>query len=1791
MKHIYNLIIAFLFIGLSVNSFGQGATCATADPFCTSTVYAFPNQTNNGSAPAGNNYDCLTTTPNPAWYYMEIGTSGNLIFDITQTDGNGSGLDVDFILYGGYTDLATAQADCGNLGIPAGEVVDCSYSTSASETAVIPGAVAGEVYLILITNFSNDPGTITFQQTGGSGSSDCAIIVPPCPTVGIHAEDAGGNSYAFPITLGCDIPGWVTIREDDLATAGGIIAPAVVVDIAPTNNNAGGNNIYGWENNINPAGWNNYWGVQNIPANTNYTFTMLEVDNGPNSTSIAIELCNDFGDVDMPYTITDAACGGVIASGTWNAVAGGQAGPNGFPASGGCQFITIPVGSVGGSAVYSCPTCPPGSFQVTDFGRAWFNPSVAGPGSYDITYCFDNGCAPPNDCQDCDTETIVVENSYPTTSLSYTTPVCSTNGNLSPTLTGTTGGDYSSTAGLSINSTTGVINVGASTPGSYTVTYFVGTALPSTCNSTVSAPVVINATPTVTVPASATYCPGDAVPLGTLASVPAGGTFSWANSNTAIGLGGSGTGNVPAFTATNATGAAISGTITVTPTLNGCVGTPSNYTITINPTPTVTVPASATYCPGDAVPLGTLASVPAGGTFSWANSNTAIGLGGSGTGNVPAFTATNATGAAISGTITVTPTLNGCVGTPSNYTITINPTPTVTVPASATYCPGDAVPLGTLASVPAGGTFSWANSNTAIGLGGSGTGNVPAFTATNATGAAISGTITVTPTLNGCVGTPSNYTITINPTPTVSPISPSECENISGSGQALNIDVTGLEAGLNGVGTFVWFDDNTYTTPSAPQPTNVTVNNGQTFYFEVTINGCTLQDSITYTVSGNIVLNDPMPEFCEDVAGGGSVLIPTLTAFNNSVFAGATTYNWATGPLNVTVNDGDSINVQVTQGTCPTVSIYVHFIVHPLPTANQTTMNMCDDGTGQATFDLTTLNGTVDGGAGNTVVWYTNSTLGTAIVPDNAFLTGSTTVYAEVTNLTTTCTDTASITLIVDPLPTANQTTMNVCDDGTGQATFDLTTLNGTVDGGAGNTVVWYTNSTLGTAIVPDNAYLTGSTTVYAQVSDGTCTDTASVTLIVDPLPTANQTTMNMCDDGTGQATFDLTTLNGTVDGGAGNTVVWYTNSTLGTAIVPDNAFLTGSTVVYAQVTNATTTCTDTASIILTVDPLPAAIDQTPSLCEDVLGGGSASGVDLTSLNSSVDGGAGNSLSWFTNQPLTIPVVTPTNVTVNNGDVFYVLVDNGTCTDTAMVTYTVTSTITLVNPNDSLCEDVAGGGSVAGVDLTSYNATIYTGAGVFTWFDDAAMGVTDSILMPTLTNYTIISGTADTFYVDVVDGNCNNTIMVVFTVNPLPSATQASMILCDDGTGQATFDLTTLNNAVGGTNGVVWYTDGTLGTAIVPDNAYLTSSTTVYAQVTDAVTGCTDTASTALTVNPLPTTVSVPMNLCDDGTGQATFDLTSNSSAINGGGTDSVLWFANVVDIPATPINPANAYLTVSTTVYAQITDTATGCSDTVSIALIVNPQSMITMVPDTSVCLNDPLDITATGNGSGTITWYADAAGAIVLQTGNPFTPPTGATGSITYYVNEDGTCPSAMDTFIVTIGGVVANINANPLTGAVPLDVSLDGTGSTGIITSYNWDFGDGNTDTQSITNNIYSTIGEFTVTLIVTDGVCSDTTTIIIDAFGESAILIPNVFTPNGDGSNDIFTVEGVNLESVEGEIYNRWGQLMFSWNNIKGHWDGRTLAGSEAPDGTYFYIITAIGVDGTEYFEKGGFSLIR
>ena len=150
-------------------------SCHKSQPFCTNTIYTFPAGTNTSSQ-GGPAYNCLSTQPNPAWYHLKILDPGPISIHMFSTPS----VDIDYCLWGPFTDpLLPCPMSNTNGGLTNGKVVSCSYSGSATETAQIPNGQTGQYYILVITNFSNNPCNITFQRSGGTGTTDCTILPPP----------------------------------------------------------------------------------------------------------------------------------------------------------------------------------------------------------------------------------------------------------------------------------------------------------------------------------------------------------------------------------------------------------------------------------------------------------------------------------------------------------------------------------------------------------------------------------------------------------------------------------------------------------------------------------------------------------------------------------------------------------------------------------------------------------------------------------------------------------------------------------------------------------------------------------------------------------------------------------------------------------------------------------------------------------------------------------------------------------------------------------------------------------------------------------------------------------------------------------------------------------------------------------------------------------------------------------------------------------------------------------------------------------------------------------------------------------------------------------------------------------------------------------------------------------------------------------------------------------------------------------------------------------------------------
>ncbi len=89
----------------------------------------------------------------------------------------------------------------------------------------------------------------------------------------------------------------------------------------------------------------------------------------------------------------------------------------------------------------------------------------------------------------------------------------------------------------------------------------------------------------------------------------------------------------------------------------------------------------------------------------------------------------------------------------------------------------------------------------------------------------------------------------------------------------------------------------------------------------------------------------------------------------------------------------------------------------------------------------------------------------------------------------------------------------------------------------------------------------------------------------------------------------------------------------------------------------------------------------------------------------------------------------------------------------------------------------------------------------------------------------------------------------------------------------------------------------------------------------------------------------------------------------------------------------------------------------------------------------------------------------------------------------------------------------------------------------------------------------------------------------------ITVPNIFTPNYDGVNDIFEINSTGYESITCNIYNRHGGLVYRFFGLKGSWDGHTHAGEPCVEGVYFVIVEGTKPDGSSDVYQGNVQLVR
>jgi len=224
----------------------------------------------------------------------------------------------------------------------------------------------------------------------------------------------------------------------------------------------------------------------------------------------------------------------------------------------------------------------------------------------------------------------------------------------------------------------------------------------------------------------------------------------------------------------------------------------------------------------------------------------------------------------------------------------------------------------------------------------------------------------------------------------------------------------------------------------------------------------------------------------------------------------------------------------------------------------------------------------------------------------------------------------------------------------------------------------------------------------------------------------------------------------------------------------------------------------------------------------------------------------------------------------------------------------------------------------------------------------------------------------------------------------------------------------------------------------------------------------------------------------------------------------------------------------------------------------------------------------TASVNGASTPTLFTNAIGDYKIVVTNTLNGCSGEAFMLVYS------------------GSLTANFEASDSLGFAPLTVTFTNTsmstlGNAGIVSA--WGLGNGTatitTSASDVISTQYSAAGVYSVMLFVSKGQCLDTVIKRIYVESSSKLKVPNVFSPNGDGVNDLFFLEATNLSEISIIITDRWGNLVYQLSSKSGNieWDGKNQSGIDASDGVYFYVLNAEGTDGARFEKQGNITLIR
>ncbi|MEZ5108766.1 MAG: choice-of-anchor L domain-containing protein [Bacteroidia bacterium] len=909
---------------------------------------------------------------------------------------------------------------------------------------------------------------------------------------------------------------------------------------------------------------------------------------------------------------------------------------------------------------------------------------------------------------------------------------------------------------------------------------------------------------------------------------------------------------------------------------------------------------------------------------------------------------------------------------------------------------------------------------------------------------------------------------------------------------------------------------------------------------------CFASDTISVTVAAPTASISGVTTICS-----GQATTLTATAGNS--------YIWSNGATSqsITVSSATTYTVTVTYPGGCTASASVAVTANTNPTPSITGNNSICQG----------QSSTLSAGSYTSYLWSTGST--------SANISANTSgIYTVTVTDANGCTGSTTFNLTVNPNPSPAITGTTAFCQG----------ANSTLSAGGGYaSYLWSTG-----AVTPTLNVTTGGTYSVTVTNAYGCSASASLPITVYSLPApvingpagicpgasaalttgsfaayvwstgSNTQTINTNVPGTYAVT--VTDANGCIDS-VSYTLAAYTNPTpviTGTAAICQNQsslldagsftsynWSTGASTQTISVTQSGTYsvtvtnsngCSAAASFAVLVNPLPTpAITGINAFCS-----GDSSQLTVT--------GNYPSYLWSTG-------ASSSAVTVNAGGNYVVTVtDANGCTASASQSITVWSLPSpVISGDNNICI-----GETATLSTGNYAS--------YQWSTGAS---TDSISTTTAGNYIVT--------VTDMNGCVNTSAPFNVAVHQLPSAiVSGTTAICVGQSTPVQIDITgTPPFRYGYTDGSTAFGPFTTSNSTVTIPVAPTSATTYTLNlITDLYCNGNFGGSAAITVNPLPQPVITgPSAICENET-----------AMLNAGAFAAYQW--------STGEN--TAFINANTNGnYTCTVTSAVGCVNSANFYLTVNPLPVVTFTNDSSLTCEVPrihFTNTSVYPAGSVFSWnFGDAVSSEM----NPV-----------HQYDSSGTYPVTL--IITTPAGCVDSSTQNVDITIFPLplaqfDVSPDFAplynstielkdNSENAVT-WHWDFGDGQKSDIPVSQYQYQSPGKYTITLQITNiAGCESVTSreVFITPF-----FIPNAFTPNGDGKNETFYDPGYafDVSSVTMRIWNRWGQMVFSSDNMSHVWDGKDASGNDAPQGVYYYTLKVVQNSGHENDYAGSVTLVR